>query len=276
MDNWPAQNPEVYRQRRRERRRQQRLAFLRELWRTLAVLGLLGGLAWTVRQPLWAIRQPDQVVVRGNLALPAENVRAKLPITYPQLVWAINPQTLADAVAQEPLVNQVKVSRRFFPPRIEVWVEERQPVAVLLCITCSPARRLQGLLDAEGHQLSAAYGPRLRQLGRFPGLEVVGWRPALVQEWPKLYALLAASPVRITRLDWQNPGNLILTTELGQVYLGSDASRLRTQLTALDQMRQLPQKLPRQRLVYIDLRNPDDPLVQLKPPPPKPAGPAAR
>jgi cell division protein FtsQ len=67
----------------------------------------------------------------------------------------------------------------------------------------------------------------------------------------------------VFEVDWQNPGNLILTTELGAVHLGPYSSRIAEQLTVLDKMRQLPKQLDLSQIAYIDLKNPTSPMIHI-------------
>jgi cell division protein FtsQ len=67
----------------------------------------------------------------------------------------------------------------------------------------------------------------------------------------------------VSEIDWREPGNLILHTELGRVYCGSYGNHFASQLRALDQLRQLPQKVDLHEIDFIDLRNPQAPLVEL-------------
>ncbi|HEY9621204.1 MAG TPA: hypothetical protein V6C78_12580, partial [Crinalium sp.] len=57
--------------------------------------------------------------------------------------------------------------------------------------------------------------------------------------------------------------NLILITELGTVHLGPFSAQITKQLQALDQMRELPSKVPLDQILYINLRNPASPLLEL-------------
>ena len=54
-----------------------------------------------------------------------------------------------------------------------------------------------------------------------------------------------------------------MTTELGIVHLGPYSSRFSEQLNVLDRMRELPNKIDVRQMAYINLKNPDSPLIQL-------------
>jgi cell division protein FtsQ len=88
-------------------------------------------------------------------------------------------------------------------------------------------------------------------------------KPQHQADWPTLYQAVQDSPVRVTEIDWRQPSNLILQTELGSVHLGPFSGKFSAQLAALDQMRQLPDQLNGQQFAYIDLRNPKAPTLQM-------------
>ena len=69
--------------------------------------------------------------------------------------------------------------------------------------------------------------------------------------------------MKISQIDWRDPGNLILKTELGIVYFGAYSDRFSGQLRILDQMRELPDQVSLDQIAYIDLRNPEVPLIEM-------------
>ena len=75
--------------------------------------------------------------------------------------------------------------------------------------------------------------------------------------------MVSRSPIKILEINCQNPTNLILKTELGIVHLGAYSPRLTEQLKVLGKMRQLHTKLNANQISYIELKNPQTPLVQM-------------
>ena len=87
--------------------------------------------------------------------------------------------------------------------------------------------------------------------------------------WQTHQILIQQSPVNIRIINGNNPSNISLTTDLGLVFLGSDLSRFEQQVQVLEKMQNLPSRVPKERLLFIDLTNPDSPSIQLRPQPPK-------
>ncbi|MBD2461491.1 FtsQ-type POTRA domain-containing protein [Oscillatoria sp. FACHB-1407] len=254
--------------RRRWLRRQRRLRALRALWRSLLVCGLAGGTIWVTTLPIWVIRHPSQIQIEGNELLSTQTVQSLLPIAYPQSLLTLQPQTIAQQLeTQSPIENAI-VTRHLFPPSLTVRVKERHPVALIYPVNASPvasqpaAASQVGVLDAEGTWTPLESYTSLNQPFTLPTLRVIGTPSDYEAHWKELYQVLTQSPVKVTEVNWQDPGNLILTTELGVVHFGPYSSRFAIQLRTLDQMRYITEKTGSEQIIYIDLKNPATPLVQ--------------
>lgn len=249
---------------------------------------------WGATQPAWVIRRSDQVKIEGNQFLSAQTVRSLLPISYPQSVFRTQPQDIIATLKAKAPIADATVERQLFPPGITVKIRERNPVAIVLSQPANtkpppdskvdskaegksagdePPNTLpsgptfpdgQSLLDENGMILSMKSYTSIKQNLELPKLRVIGNPDLYRQNWAGFYQALRRSPVKIEQIDWRNPGNLILQTDLGVVHLGLYSDRLLDQLKALDRMRQLPNKISRDQIAYIDLSKPDAPAVQMK------------
>ncbi|NJL20081.1 MAG: FtsQ-type POTRA domain-containing protein [Leptolyngbyaceae cyanobacterium SM1_3_5] len=245
-------------ERRRQLRRQRKVRIMQASWRLLFVLGIAGGSVWVMSLPAWVVRQPQQVEVQGNRLLSTATVQKLLPIAYPQSLWQIQPEAIAQRLKQQAPIAQATVSRQLFPPRLKVQIQERTPVAIAVS-----ADNTISLLDAQGHAIPLQSFQRLHQSIALPSLKVLGMRDQYRSQWTTLHPLISTSPVKISEIDWREPTNLILKTELGIVHLGALSPRLNQQLRSLDRMRQIGSNVNPTEIAYIDLRSPDSPLVQL-------------
>jgi cell division protein FtsQ len=265
-------------ERRQKLRRQRRLKVVQAGWRSLAVSGLAGGLVWGATLPAWTIRAPEQIAIEGNEFLSKEAVQAILPIAYPQHLLQLQPQALTAQLKSQAFISDATVTRHLFPPGLTIQVQERRPVAVFLeqdpVATASsqspeqtPSASLPGasqikLLDETGISIPLANYMGLNQ-SPLPNLRVVGMPSQYLPEWSKLYLQVSRSPITITEIDWRDPANLILKTELGVVHLGPYSSQFPKQLNALNQMQELPENVNSNQIDYIDLRNPDNPSLHM-------------
>ncbi len=267
-------------QRRQKLRRQRRVRFFQASWRSLAVVGLASGAVWSATLPAWVIRKPEQVTIKGNQFISAQTIRALLPIAYPQSLLKIQPQALVDALKLKAPISEAVVDRQLFPPGLIVRVQERNPVAIAqpslseasVSATKSSASAANagqaspaqaGLLDANGTWTPLETYTSLNQSFKLPTLKITGRLLHYRPYWATLYSLLSRSPVKVFEVNWNDPNNLILKTELGFVHFGGYGSSFANQLKALDQMRRLPNHVNPSQVSYIDLRNPDAPFIQM-------------
>ncbi|MEM1172211.1 MAG: FtsQ-type POTRA domain-containing protein [Cyanobacteria bacterium P01_H01_bin.35] len=251
--------------RRQTLRRQRRLKLVIIIWQILAVSGLASGLLWAITQPIWLITKQEQLTVEGNQLLSDRAILSLITLDYPQSLWGIKPQILAQNLESHSPIAKAKISRHLFPPSLRIEITERRPVAITQFKSKVGTGNSQkmGWLDAHGNWIPLESFSALERTGSLPTLKVIGFTEQYRQYWHPLYQSLSRSPVKVFEINWEDPGNLILTTELGLVHLGQYSSRFSEQLNVLDQMRELPNKIDIRRMAYIDLKNPDSPLIQL-------------
>jgi cell division protein FtsQ len=178
----------------------------------------------------------------------------------------VEPEILARQLRDRGPLVSAEVTRQLLPPRLNVRVQERVPVAVVLPVgsadRTSDTQYLQaGFLDAHGAWMPLASFGIGAASPQLPALQLRGIQPQYQRYWPQIYETITSSPVAITEIDWQDPNNLVLETALGTVYLGPYSPELEQQLATLDKMRNLPDQLTDSEVARIDLSNPDAPSV---------------
>lgn len=256
--------------RRKQLQRARRRRVLQVCWQTLTAGTLAWGLVWVTCRPAWVIHQPEQVVIEGNQLLSAGTIRSLLPISYPQSLLRLQPEVMAKQLESQAPIAKAAVRRHLFPAGLVVTVKERYPVALTvpaasgpLASPSDPSR--SGVLDENGWWVPLQNYTSLERSLQLPRLKVIGNPDQYRHEWPPLYEAVSRSPVKVSQIDWQDPANLILKTELGTVHLGPYSSKFVEQLKVLDRMRQLPKHPRYSQIAYIDLKNPASPAVKMLP-----------
>ncbi|MEY2984238.1 MAG: hypothetical protein RLZZ568_855 [Cyanobacteriota bacterium] len=245
--------------RREELMWQRRWKRLRACWQFAAVCGLAGGMVWVMSRPEWSIRSPQQVAFQGNQLVSSATLEQTLPLQYPQAIWQLSTNQLGAELSKNPALATVEVTRQLFPPQLLITVQERQPLAIAV------SDQGLGYLDAEGNYIPAKiYSQEKRsQLPQIP--QFLGYDPQYRHFWQTHLPRIQQSPVKIRVINGNNPSNISLTTALGTIFLGSDLSQFDQQLTVLEKMQHLPTLIATEQVAFIDLVNPDDPRIQLKP-----------
>ncbi|NJN21366.1 MAG: FtsQ-type POTRA domain-containing protein [Leptolyngbya sp. RL_3_1] len=254
-------SPENLASRRQDLRRQRRRRNLQGLWRGSVVVGLAIAGLWGFHHPRWFLQDPTQVAIEGNQHLSDAAIQSLLPLDYPQSLLAVEPAAIVQVLQAQAPISDVQVARQLFPPSLTVTVQERAPVAVTRADPGSD--QADGFLDIVGRWLPEESFTLFEADWSPPPLTVEGYRDTYRSQWPGLYATLQAAPIEVSRVDWRDPSNLILHTELGQIYVGSyGAQRLPSQLRTLAQLRPLITADTQLTVDYIDLRDPDNPIIQ--------------
>lgn len=241
-------------------KQQRQLKILQSCWRFLLVSSLMGGLAWASLLPKWTIRQPQQVQIQGNQYLSSEVIKAMVKETTSQSILTLTPAQIQATLQQQAPIAQVSVSRELYPPQVTIAVTERQPVAITLPNPTTAQEK--GYLDAKGMWM-AAENYQSSETFTPPTLTVIGYQPQYQFQWAQIYSQLQALPLEISTINWQDPANLILETELGEVHLGGNLETLPRQLRILAKLKNLPKQQPTEEMRYINLKAPDYILIEL-------------
>ena len=278
--------------RRQKLRRQRQIKIIQAIWRTLAVSGFAAVLFWGAVQPMWVLKDSGQIVIKsGGQVLTQKDIYSLLGLSSPQSLWRVEPALIADSLRKQPNIAQATVSRRLLPPGLIIEIQERIPVAIAQvttdktvancvlsptftgksaevksCLQNSGTANKQnelGLLDASGVWMPLSTYISINPKAKLPRLIVIGAIAQYKPFWTQLYEAISSSSLKVTEINFQDPTNLILKTELGNVHLGSPSNRLTEQIQALVQMRYLPNKVNSSSIDYIDIKNPAVPLVQM-------------
>ena len=280
-------------QRRQKLRRQRQIKVIQAIWRTVAVTGMASALLWVAIQPMWVLKDSQQIVIKSGAKIEPtqKDIYSLLGLSSPQSLWRIEPSVIADSLKKQPNIAQATVSRRLFPPGLIIEIQERVPVAIAQirkkqpatsctdapsapgksadvkpCVQNNSAANKQselGLLDASGIWMPMAKYMSMNPQRELPQMMVIGSPAQYRPFWTQLYEAIRQSSLKVTEIDFQDPTNLILTTELGIVHLGSPSNKLPEQIQVLERMRHLGTQFNPSHMDYIDLKNPAMPLVQV-------------
>ena len=246
------------------------LRTLQAIVRGLLVISLAGGSFWLLTLPNWVIRNREQIKVKGNELLSPEEVRDLVSLPYPQSLLKLSTQDLVREIKQKIPLSKIIVTKEFIPPSLNIEIKELAPVAIAYQRELSPDHRKLvdkqiGYIDQQGIFVEAKHYQNLRQRPeKAPQLKIVGVREFYLPYWQELYHFITQSEVKINLVDWHNPTNLILITELGKVYIGAYSSQLPKQLALLAKLKPLTSKIPREQISYIDISDPEMPLIREK------------
>lgn len=235
---------------------QQRLTRL-SLWRACFMVCCATGLSLAATLPNSQIKKRSQIQVNGEQLVSEETIHQALKFTYPQFIWSINGIDLARNIESIPSVKAVKVSKQIIPPRITISLQEKTPVAL------ATSQGQVGFLSAEGEWISQKFYDNTNLDLPLPKLKAINYQPGYRSTWSKIYQLNLIYPeLKITEVHWPEAGGIFLKTKIGQVFLGSELSRLEQQFEIISKLENLSTKVEVEEIAYIDLSNPGVNLIQ--------------
>jgi cell division protein FtsQ len=250
-------------ERRRELRLQRRNERLRNAWRLLLLLGLSAGLGTVLLREGWTLRSADQVRVDGSRHIDREQVISASGLDFPQPLLSLNPRQLAAKLKDSLPLEEVHVSRWMAPPRLQVELVEREPVA--RAERRGPQGQEQGFVDRHGYWMSARQVEGMAKAVN-QELQVQGWQE---RHRPQLSLMLQGgerlrSDLRQIRFE-PNGTLTVRSARLGEVRLGPPDQLLPRRLEVLDHLIEtLPPHVQGKALQAIDLTEPEQPELALR------------
>ena len=238
--------------------------------RAILTMSLFGGVFWFFTLPNWVLSDSQQIQIEGNDLLSDNEIRSLIPMNYPESLLKLSLEDLKENLEDKIPVKDILITKKILPPNLKIKVVEKKPVAIALASKLSEKTKqvkIQpiGYIDEAGIFVSNQLYQNLKNKPEaMPSLKIIGNPQIYLAYWEDLYNLLNQSPVKIMEVNWENPSNLILTTQLGKVHIGSYTSKFATQLMMLEKLQILTTKVPKDNIDYIDLTDPTLPSIKKK------------
>lgn len=227
------------------------------LWRACFMISCVTGLGLLATVPNSQIKKSSQIEINGEQLVSENTIRRALKFSYPQFIWSINGIDLTRKIESIPSVKAVKVSKQIIPPRITISLQEKTPVAL------STSSGQVGFLSEQGEWIEQKFYDNTNLDIPLPKLKVINYQPRLKSVWSEIYQLNLLYPeLKITEVHWREGDRIFLKTRIGQVLLGSEASRLEQQFKIISKLENLSQRVDAEEIAYIDLSNPGVNLIQ--------------
>ncbi|MEL6496665.1 MAG: FtsQ-type POTRA domain-containing protein, partial [Cyanobacteria bacterium J06623_7] len=200
---------------------QQRRAARLALWRACLIIGGTLSLGVIATVPNSQIKTKQQIDIAGETLVSEAAVHRAMNLAYPQFIWSIDGISLAHKIESIPSIATARVSRQIIPPTIEITIREKTPVAL------ATSQGKVGFLNAEGEWIEQSFYDNLNTKSPLPELKVIDYKTQFQHAWTQVYRLILLYPeLKISEVRWQSGGNIYLETKIGQVFIGSQLSRL--------------------------------------------------
>ena len=196
----------------------------------------------------------EQTKISGLSGITRDHIKKHTSIFYPKNLLELNPKEIESYLIQKLPINEIKVSRSFFPPEINIKILEKKPISFAIRDLSNNIEK--GMIDINGSWIPLQFVNPDKQ--DEITLLVENWDPNKKNEILSILKnrFFLQSPIRKIKI---NPLNEIsLETEhFNSVLLGNNTDRLNEQINKLNQLQKsLPNLLINTKVRVIDLRDP--------------------
>ncbi len=252
-------NPRVARRRKLqlERRNEQ----ITNLWRIFIFSTITSGLGLLVfkngRSPI----NIAEIEVNGSSKIQAISIVDASGWNFPKPLFSINPEALKDKLIKELPLQSISIRRRLIPPRLEIEVKERKPIA--FADKRIPEGREKGMLDESGQWMPMKMASQTTPPEK--DIYVEGWMAShrnwisfILKNQEKL-----GSPLKKIIINPNGEINL-KTQDFEVIYLGSNGIYLKEQINVLQKLSQnMPESFINQQGTILDITDPSRPEFQI-------------
>lgn len=226
------------------------------LWRSLFVSSLAGGILTLAMSSYWQIKSSSQIKIKGDRNLAVATIENRLQISYPQFIVTVSTGQINRQLESIPALESVRVTKSIFPPGVNIDLQERIPVAMVVSST------KVGFLDRQGVWLDPSFYEEPENLLPSNAIKVVNFVPQYSIFWSEIFSLITTyQTLDVREVHWDDRGNLWLITSNFKVFLGSDNSLLPRQFAALASFPDSNTERNLHNVTQIDLSNPDVPFL---------------
>lgn len=236
-----------------QKQRMSRLA----IWRSSIVAICTVGVFLLTILPYWQIQHQSQIQIQGNRLVSNTFIYSTLNFEYPQFIWTIDGAKLAKKIESLPSINAIRINKNAIPPKLIITLQEKHPIAIAI------SSGDIGFLDFSGYWIAQKFYDNLNEKFALPKIKVINYKPEYQQKWRNLYELISLySELNITEVQWSESRDLLLSTKIGKVFLGSDSALLEEQFTTMLELLDLKSYVKTGKIAYIDLSNPKSSVIQ--------------
>lgn len=227
------------------------------IWRSGIVALFTVGVFLLTILPYWQIQHQSQIQVKGNRLVSNTFIYSTLNFEYPQFIWTINGSNLAKKIESLPSIDAIRINKNAIPPKLIITLQEKQPFAIAI------SSGDVGFLDLSGSWIAQKFYDNINEDFALPTIKVINYKPEYQQKWRSLCRLISLySELNITEVQWSEHSDLLLSTKIGKVFLGSNSALLRKQFTTMLELLDLEGYDKKSKIAYIDLSNPKSSIIQ--------------
>ncbi len=219
-------------------------------------------LGWLFIKNGWESIDLRDIQIKGNKYISANQINIVTKHLFPNELIKINPLIIKRLLLKELPIEKISVSRILIPPRLEINLKERQPVAFAQRRNSNVIEN--GLIDKDGVWMPLEiYQKPFRPKS---SIYIEGW----TLNHQKIIAKVLkqkddlGSPLKKIMID-ANGELSIKTRDFAKVQLGTNFNSIGVQIKTIGHLsKNLPNSFMNVPGTVIDMRNPSKPEIKLK------------
>ncbi len=233
---------------------------LKELWQLLffSISSIL--LIFIYLNQAWNPIDFNQIEIAGLSGITKNDVEKATRIFFPRNLMELNPKEMESHLIKNLPIKGISVSRKFFPPRVQLNFSEREPIAFASRVLLNKIEN--GMIDIEGNWIPLEFVTQSKK--NKTTLFVENWSPNKKDDIRLIIKnrFLLHSPIERIKLNSLQEIS-IKTKFFNLVLLGSNTDRLSEQINKLNQLQKsLPNLLINTKVKIIDIKDPNKPELK--------------
>ncbi len=236
--------------------------FLIELWQLVVFSSTSVFLIFTFSNQAWRPISFDQTQITGLSGLTKNDIQKTTSIFFPRNLLELNPKEIESYLKKKLPIKDVSVSRKFFPPEIQLNIIEREPIAFATRVLENNIDK--GMIDIEGAWIPLQFVNKSKK--NKIKLFIDNWTPNKKNDITQIIKnrFILQSPLEIITINPLQEIS-IKTEHFNSVLLGSDTDRLIEQINKLNQLQKsLPNLLINTKVKIVDLKDPSKPELKIE------------
>ena len=236
--------------------------FLIEVWQLLFFSSTSIFLILTFLNQAWEPISFDQTKITGLSGITKSDMEKTTSIFYPKNLLELNPKEMESYLIKKLPIKGVSVSRKFFPPEINLKVLEREPIAFATRVFSSSIEK--GMIDIEGSWIPLQFVDQSKR--NKTKLHIENWNANKKKEIIQIVKNRFAFKSPLQKISINPLQEISLKTEhFDLVLLGSGTDRLIEQINKLNQLQKsLPNLLINTKVKIVDLKDPTKPELKIE------------
>ncbi len=236
--------------------------FLIEIWQLLVFSSTSIFLIFIFLNQAWEPIGFDQTYITGLYGITKNDIKKITDNFYPRNLLELNPKEIESYLRKNLPIKDISVSRSFFPPKIQLNIKEREPIAFAIRDLLNSTEK--GMIDLEGAWIPLQYVNKSNK--NKIKLFIENWTPNKKNEITKIIKnrFILQSPLQKIKISPLQEIS-IKTEHFNAVLLGADTDRLIEQINKLNQLQNsLPNLLINTKVKIVDLTDPSKPELKIE------------